>query len=327
MLPETRWRWKPGAVSSRSGKPLCLILAADMQALSNRATAPGGPAQDPLRLNCSGCTGCISVESALKADLCGDLSVEQRRTLVVLVETLSRFKLLEALTPREIRSIALPSRVAEYESGAVVIREGERVKSLYIIESGTVDVLSGNDELVVTGTLGAGELFGELNPLTGTTCSATVRVREHSPLLSLDGKLLVSMIVRLPSLQDYLLRPLTDRLNESNALREAELSNGLRGSLGELQVLNMSRKSGRLNVTTPRGSAIIVIVQGELIDLSYLRYTQVDALYELLSESQGSFAFTPEPVAEHAGRAPVGDLMSLLMAGFVRLDEEKRVAG
>jgi hypothetical protein len=163
--------------------------------------------------------------------------------------------------------------------------------------------------------------------LSGACCSATIRAREPTKLLSLDGSLFTGLVVRYPALQDYLFHLLTHRLREANSLKEAHLKKGIKGSLDDLQLaellqaLHMSRKSGLLDVDTPRGKAVVALEDGEIVGIDYLDRRGVEGFFELLRESRGTFSFSPALPGASAGRPPIGDFMALLMQGFVRMDE------
>jgi CRP/FNR family transcriptional regulator, cyclic AMP receptor protein len=169
-----------------------------------------------------------------------------------------------------------------------------------------------------------------MNLLSGTPCTATVRVRDHARLLALDGGHFTRMVTRYPSLQLYLFRMLAHRLRETNMLMKGRASKGINGSLDDLhcaellQALHTSQKSGSLELSLPQGKAQVVLVNGEIVDVDYLRMKGPDAFFTLLRENEGTFSFTPAVPPEYAKCRPIGDFMHLLMEGFVRLDESLR---
>jgi hypothetical protein len=58
-----------------------------------------------------------------------------------------------------------------------------------------------------------------------------------------------------------------------------------------LQLLSMNRRSGTLSITTPRGAGEVRLQDGEVFDAVYRRHEGEKALYRLLGENDGSFAF------------------------------------
>jgi CheY-like chemotaxis protein len=80
----------------------------------------------------------------------------------------------------------------------------------------------------------------------------------------------------------------------------AEASQGeVRGDLSQvplidlLQVLSMNRRTGVLSVATAIGAGEVRIEDGEVLDAVYRRLEGEKALYRLLGERDGSFAFIP----------------------------------
>ena len=71
------------------------------------------------------------------------------------------------------------SRDAQVAGGEFFFREGDRGESMFVLESGTVDVIrNGGDTPVVLCTLGAGDSFGEMALIDLGPRSASVRAVE-----------------------------------------------------------------------------------------------------------------------------------------------------
>lgn len=86
-----------------------------------------------------------------------------------------------------------------------------------------------------------------------------------------------------------------------------------------LQLLGMNRRSGTLSITTQRGAGEVRLQEGEVFDAVYRRQEGEKALYRLLGEHEGSFAFTGGAAA--ALRRIEIPTSSLLMEGLRQLDE------
>lgn len=72
-------------------------------------------------------------------------------------------------------------------SGDVLIAEGDRQESLFVILSGTLHVLSSTEERqVLLANLGAGDSIGEINLFDPATASATAIARSSSLIWSLS---------------------------------------------------------------------------------------------------------------------------------------------
>ncbi|WP_438025305.1 DUF4388 domain-containing protein [Sorangium sp. So ce233] len=89
-----------------------------------------------------------------------------------------------------------------------------------------------------------------------------------------------------------------------------------------LQLLAMNRRSGVLGITTPAGAGELRLSAGEVIDAVYRRLEGEKALYRLLGERDGQFAFSPgEPTSVRRIIAPTS---RLLMEALRQVDEVQR---
>lgn len=89
-----------------------------------------------------------------------------------------------------------------------------------------------------------------------------------------------------------------------------------------LQLLAMNRRSGALGITTPSGAGELRLSAGEVIDAVYRRLEGEKALYRLLGERDGQFAFSPgEPTSVRRIMAPTS---RLLMEALRQVDEVQR---
>jgi CheY-like chemotaxis protein len=89
-----------------------------------------------------------------------------------------------------------------------------------------------------------------------------------------------------------------------------------------LQLLSMNRRTGALTLSTPAGAGELRLVEGEIVDGVYRRLEGEKALYRLLGESEGTFAFasgSPSPL-----RRIETPTQMLLMEGMRRFDDVRR---
>ncbi len=89
-----------------------------------------------------------------------------------------------------------------------------------------------------------------------------------------------------------------------------------------LQLLCMNRRSGTLSVSTSSGAGEVRLVNGEVVDAVYRRLEGEKALYRLLAEPEGTFAFAS------GAAAPLRRVQTptnvLLMEGMRQIDELRR---
>lgn len=110
------------------------------------------------------------------------------------------------LPPEEISELIDKMSARRYEKNWVVMRQGERGDSMFIIRSGEVKVLRREDDgkEVLLATLANGDVFGEMSFLTGKVRSATVVTTSECELLELYKKDLDEFISKHPRLEKAL---------------------------------------------------------------------------------------------------------------------------
>ncbi len=89
-----------------------------------------------------------------------------------------------------------------------------------------------------------------------------------------------------------------------------------------LQLLAMNRRTGSLSLTTPSGAGEVRLKDGEVVDAVYRRLEGEKALFRLLAETEGSFAFTSGAVTAPAHISSPTN--ALLMDGLRQIDEVRR---
>jgi small-conductance mechanosensitive channel/CRP-like cAMP-binding protein len=98
---------------------------------------------------------------------------QQERELSRVVVSLEKVRFLEPLSPEETRKLAGSIRRVFFGRGERIIRQGDEGDSFYIIATGAVDVLVGDEQRRVA-SLGRDDYFGEMSLMTGEKRSATV---------------------------------------------------------------------------------------------------------------------------------------------------------
>jgi len=94
--------------------------------------------------------------------------------------------LLSPVPPRRRADVISRFSTDFREAGSTIIREGEEGRGLYLVVSGRVRVLvRDGDDLVRMGTLGPGDLFGEVALLMRKPSTATIVAEENTALLFL----------------------------------------------------------------------------------------------------------------------------------------------
>jgi len=142
---------------------------------------------------------------------------------VTAAEVIRNISLFEGLAPSEIEGVLHVCERAQFEPGASLMRQGQPADSAFILESGSVDVvtrLPGGGEAGVA-TLGPGSVIGEMALLDSGQRSATVMAREPvgGYILEREGfhMLLAQRNRAAFTIQSRITRTLCARLRELNA--------------------------------------------------------------------------------------------------------------
>jgi len=134
----------------------------------------------------------------------------RQRLLSNLLATSALFRPLERAERRE---LATRFRARDALAGEVVITEDARGDGLFVILAGEVEVLRDG---IQAGTLGAGDVFGEMSLLDGVPATATVRTLRRTSLLRLPATELSAVLERYPAVRAHL-EALRDARAEINA--------------------------------------------------------------------------------------------------------------
>ena len=89
----------------------------------------------------------------------------------------SQVALFEGLSQEELTPLAVNAKLAQLTAGQIVLRAGMTVDDVYVIATGTVDVLAKvpNKGMQVVGQLGPGDVFGEVSIVEKTVAGATIK--------------------------------------------------------------------------------------------------------------------------------------------------------
>jgi nitric-oxide synthase len=170
---------------------------------------------------------------------------------------------LAPLTDLELEQIAAQTSLVTASPGELIIREGEVGDCMYVIERGSVQVLTtsfdGSD--VVLARLEAGQWFGEQVLLPGSTGrrNASLRALEECAFLVLSRELFQHALAK----NSKLLEQMRAKGEEQRALRSGKLREGAFRSLG------FSSGAGSYRIESYRAGAA-VFRQGDPGDRLYL---------------------------------------------------------
>jgi CRP-like cAMP-binding protein len=118
-------------------------------------------------------------------------------------------------------ALAQNGRERTFDSGEVLMRQGEPSDSMYVIVQGRVGVDRSHPALlgpVRLAELGAGETVGEMGLLDGEPRSATVTALEETRVLELTADVLAETLIQFPEVTRTLLHILSNRIRSTDAL-------------------------------------------------------------------------------------------------------------
>jgi len=136
---------------------------------------------------------------------------------------LTRALLLRTLMPAEIRAIVAHGvRRVHSLAGELLIRQGSAGGSMYVVLSGSFEVLvkesAGSGTPAVVGRFLPGEAFGEMSLLTGARRTASIRAAEDSWVLEVIRKGVEGVIRERPLLVDDFAAFIADRQRDAHSV-------------------------------------------------------------------------------------------------------------
>lgn len=126
---------------------------------------------------------------------------------------LERVPMFRLLPPEELRTLEEAASRLILEPGEAVFRQGDSADSMYIVHSGSIEVVvaSGLEELVLA-RFAAGSLFGELAIFDDQPRSATARATEKTVVVVVPGSAVLALIERSPVAARRFLSAIAERL-------------------------------------------------------------------------------------------------------------------
>ncbi len=135
---------------------------------------------------------------------------------------LQRLSLFGMLEEDELLSLADSLKFAPYVAGDTMLEQGEVAQWLFIIVSGEAEMKMKDSEgrKLVLGTLGTGEVFGEMGLLTGEASLYSVKALRDVECYRLNREMFQSIFMKQEELVQQLSNALHYRLREQQLLLE-----------------------------------------------------------------------------------------------------------
>ena len=165
---------------------------------------------------------------------------ETDNTLAVIETILRSNKIFgDLLTPNNISFLLCNSLVRPAEPGEILCQQGQIDRTLYLIIYGEVEISALSEEKeTILGTLGTGEIIGEISALYMMPRIATATVTLPSIVLEIPGQLFSNMLRDNQALQHAVLNRCENRILETSLRCVPVFSDLDRASMDELIYLS-----------------------------------------------------------------------------------------
>ena len=106
-----------------------------------------------------------------------------------------------------------------HKSGDIIYKAQDKPKSIFIIHSGSIEILTKNG--VALATLNEGEIFGEISEILAENRSVTARAKTDCSLMHIHNSTIETKLKTTDPAIKGIIRALALRLNETSRKYEA----------------------------------------------------------------------------------------------------------
>ena len=130
------------------------------------------------------------------------------------IDLIRAIPLFTALTERERAALAATTTIRAYRSGEIIVRRGERLLSLMILQTGVIvrQIGEGDDHQQELGHLSPGDFFGETGLLAGIGEMATLRAVSPVEVCEIDHDSFAPLLRERPGMAEDLASILSARM-------------------------------------------------------------------------------------------------------------------
>ena len=139
-------------------------------------------------------------------------SMELNMKRILFLRTVPLFSDIEGNDLKWINAIITEK---EYSKGEIIFKENDEGNSLYIIEKGSVRVLTGLDKQITLAVLQDRECFGEMSIIDREPRSATVEVIKDAKFLIINQTDFHELLLARPKIAFSLIKTLNQRLRST----------------------------------------------------------------------------------------------------------------
>lgn len=330
------------SLSISSYKPVCLFLAENIiKVVTSRQSFSGLPkiagrragfGGQKTRHDCGGCTGMIYFEfkqekdyATLQMKMLKDAEEQRRRKhLERFFGLLRGLVIFDSLDDESLADLTVLLELKTVPPDKVLQKEGEPGVHLFLIVKGRVVVIEKDGGKGAE--MGPGEIFGEMNLLSGDPVTNSIHTVDVTQVAMLSVKNFKIVLKKYPELQIFLFKLLVDRA-QAIALKAGNITSGMTGQLEDVsivdlfQLINSSQKTGTIELSLKEGKALVFFNEGEIVYARFLQLLDKEAVFALMTIKKGYFSYIRKIPDELKKRPPLGGFMGLMMEGLQRIDE------
>jgi CRP-like cAMP-binding protein len=214
------------------------------------------------------------------------------------------FAFCTSLNLIELKAIGQLSKVKHFDEDEIIYRPGDPADEIYIINRGVVAM--GGDQFGIDRTdayLSRGDIFGDLEALTGEPRSHSIRTCEPSSLQSFRSKDFPDLVRRVPAFFHYLCERMAHRLLRAHEMAlDRSHSLELSGNLSNFDLITVyqtilnSARTGDLRIFDNTGESIAFFSfeAGHPCRGRFHHLTGCEAFWQLFQEETlaGTFALS-----------------------------------
>lgn len=141
----------------------------------------------------------------------------------MLADYIKNIPIFKHFNDAQLKEIAARCRSARYKKGDVVFYKTDMSTDLYIVNSGKVKAVLGDEEggEMVLASFEKGDFFGELSLLDGKGRSATIVADTDSELAILKKDVFLDLLYKNPRISVELMTTLVERLRKADEMIES----------------------------------------------------------------------------------------------------------
>lgn len=119
-------------------------------------------------------------------------------------EMMENVPILSPLSPDELSELSRKVSIELYGTGELIVQEGEKGDSMYIIRSGTCEATrtQSTGRQALLNTMTTGDFFGEISLLTGENRTATIRATADTSVIVIKKKVFSKIMIANPVISE-----------------------------------------------------------------------------------------------------------------------------